>query len=502
MINLVYYFHNFLTLHKGEGICMFDTYEVKPFFDEMLKASGKPKDHYQKFYEMLHSFSVDELKDKHETAQLSFLRQGITFTVYHNNVGAERTMPFDFVPIIIPPEDWETIEKGMVQRSEALNLFLQDVYNEQRILRDGIIPRNLVEDNPYYYAKQVQGINIPLNNHIFLAGIDLIRDENGKYLVLEDNLRNPSGISYVYQNRYVMRQIYPEFFANHSVQTLEHQVTYLHEAIMDHAPVGVENPRAVLLTPGIYNSAYYDHVFLAQQMGLQLVEGRDLIAVNDIVYMKTIRGLEKVDIIYRRIDDDFLDPKAFREDSTLGVEGLLEAYRKGNVAILNGIGNGVADDKAMYVYVPDMIRYYLNEEPIIDNVKTYRLDDSNQRDWVLEHLHELVVKNVGASGGYDMLVGPHATIEEVELFREKILEAPHQYIAQPTIKLSRAPAYQGEEFYPCHVDLRVFVMRGKETHVFPGGLSRVALKKGSLVVNSSQGGGGKDTWVMKSGGVG
>jgi len=480
---------------------MFNTYKVKPYFDEMLKETGKPKEHYQRFYDMLHSFSADELKEKHETAQLSFLRQGITFTVYHNNIGAERTMPFDFVPIIIPPEDWETIEKGMIQRSEALNCFLHDVYHEQQIIKDGFIPSELVEDNPYYYAKQVQGITIPLNNHIFLAGIDLIRDENGKYLVLEDNLRNPSGMSYVYQNRYVMRQVYPEFFAKHSVQALEHQMTYLYEAIMDHAPKGVENPCAVLLTPGMHNSAYYDHVFLAQQMGLQLVEGRDLIVTDGIVYMKTIRGLEKVDIIYRRIDDDFLDPAAFREDSTLGVVGLLEAYRQGNVAILNGIGNGVADDKAMYVYVPDMIRYYLNEEPIIDNVKTYRLDDIDQREWVLERLHELVVKNVGASGGYDMLVGPHATSEEIEEFREKIMESPHQYIAQPTIKLSRAPAYQGEEFYPCHVDLRVFVIRGAETHVFPGGLSRVALKKGSLVVNSSQGGGGKDTWVIKSGGL-
>lgn len=480
---------------------MFTSYKVEPFFDEMLKASGKPKDHYQKFYDMIQKFSIEELKEKHETAQLSFLRQGITFTVYNNNVGAERTMPFDFVPIIIPPEDWKTIEKGMVQRSEALNCFLQDVYNEQKIINEGIIPRNLVEENPYYYAKQIHGIKIPLNNHIFLAGIDLIRDENGEYLVLEDNLRNPSGISYVYQNRYVMRQIYPEFFAKHSVQTLEHQVTFLHEAIMDHARQGIENPRAVLLTPGIYNSAYYDHVFLAQQMGLQMVEGRDLMVSNNIVYMKTIRGLERVDIIYRRIDDDYLDPEAFHEDSTLGVKGLLEAYRQGNVAILNGIGNGVADDKAMYVYVPDMIRYYLNEEPIIKNVTTYRLEDSAQREWVLEHLHELVVKNVGASGGYDMLIGPHASEEEIEKFREKILETPHQYIAQPTIKLSRAPAYQGEKFYPCHVDLRVFVMRGKETHVFPGGLSRVALKKGSLVVNSSQGGGGKDTWVMKTGGV-
>ena len=479
---------------------LFNKYEVKPFFDEMLESCEKPKVHYENFYKMLHHFSADELKEKHETAQLSFLRQGITFTVYNNNVGAERTMPFDFVPIIIPPEDWETIEKGMVQRTEALNCFLQDIYHEQKIIADGIIPLELVENNPHYYQKQVKGLKIPLNNHIFLAGIDLIRDESGKYLVLEDNLRNPSGISYVFQNRYVMRQVYPEFFAKHSVQALEHQMTYLYESIIEHAPQGVSNPRAVLLTPGMYNSAYYDHVFLAQQMGLHLVEGRDLIVVDNFVFIKTIRGLEKVDIIYRRIDDDFLDPLEFREDSTLGVEGLLEAYRLGNVAILNSIGNGVADDKAVYAYVPAMIKYYLNEEPIIDNVKTYQLNNSEQREWVLERLHELVIKNVSASGGYDMLIGPHASPKEIEEFKEKIIKSPHQYIAQPTIKLSRAPAYQGEEFYPCHVDLRVFVIRGEKTHVFPGGLSRVALKKGSLIVNSSQGGGGKDTWIMKSGG--
>lgn len=477
---------------------MFNSYQTSPFFDEMFNPQGKPKPHYRKFHEILSQFTAEELKEKHDTAQLSFLRQGITFTVYNNNVGTERTMPFDFVPIIISPEEWKTIEKGMIQRTEALNQFLDDVYHSQNILEDGIIPRNLIEENPYYYAKQIKGINVPLKNHIFLAGIDLIRDESGKYHVLEDNLRNPSGMSYVYQNRYVMRQVYPEFFAKHAVETLEHQLSHLYEAMLDHAPEAKkERPFAVLLTPGMYNSAYYDHVFLAQQMGIDLVEGRDLLVRDNIVYMKSIRGLKRVDIIYRRIDDDFLDPKAFREDSALGVAGLVEAYRHGNVAILNGIGNGVADDKAIYAYVPEMIRYYLKEEPIIDNVKTYLLSKEDEREWVLAHLEELVVKNVGASGGYDMLIGPHATREEIEEFRGKIIETPHQYIAQPTIKLSRAPAYQGDNFYPCHVDLRVFVMRGKETRVLPGGLSRVALKKGSLVVNSSQGGGGKDTWVCK-----
>ncbi|NHN33964.1 circularly permuted type 2 ATP-grasp protein [Paenibacillus agricola] len=482
---------------------MFKPYKTEPFFDEMLDSNGLPREHYEAFHQMLQQFSDEELKEKHETAQLSFLRQGITFTVYSDNVGIERTMPFDFIPVIIPPKEWSKIEQGMIQRTEALNQFLEDIYGDQQILQEGIIPRELVEQNPYYYHHQVKGIDIPLKNHIFLAGIDLIRDESGEYHVLEDNLRNPSGISYVFQNRYVMRQVYPEFFNKHSIHSLEHQLSYLHEAVLSHAPNTMKKgtePTAVLLTPGMFNSAYYDHVFLAQQMNLQLVEGRDLEVRDHVVYMKTIKGLTRVDIIYRRIDDDFLDPKAFREDSTLGVPGLLQAYRRGNVAILNGIGNGVADDKAMYAYVPDMIRYYLKEEPIIPNVTTYRLQDPEQRKWVLERLDQLVVKNVGASGGYDMLIGPHASAEEIEIFRKKIISEPHQYIAQPTIKLSRAPAFQDNRFYPCHVDLRVYVMRGKETHVLPGGLSRVALKDGSLVVNSSQGGGGKDTWVIRSGG--
>ncbi|MCT2534274.1 circularly permuted type 2 ATP-grasp protein [Aquibacillus koreensis] len=480
---------------------MFRPYKTAPFFDEMLRQDGLPKPHYHKFHQILNQFSQDELKKKHETAQLSFLRQGITFTVYDANQNTERTMPFDFIPVIIPSKDWDEIERGMIQRTEALNLFLEDIYNEQYIIKDGLIPRELVEENPYYYGQQMKGMKIPLRNHIFLAGIDLVRNENGQYLVLEDNLRNPSGMSYVYQNRYVMRQVYPEFFSKHSLITLEHQLSSLHDAILSHKPLGLENgvsPRAVLLTPGIYNSAYYDHVFLAQQMGLELVEGRDLLVKHDKVYMKTIKGLERVHIIYRRIDDDYLDPVAFHKDSTLGVTNLLQAYRKGNVSILNGIGNGVADDKAMYAYVPDMIRYYLKEEPIIPNVETYRLREKKQRDWVLERLEQLVIKNVGASGGYDMLIGPHASKDEIESFRNKILEKPYQYIAQPMIKLSRAPSFQNERFYPCHVDLRVFVMRGEETNVLPGGLSRVALKEGSLVVNSSQGGGGKDTWILKS----
>lgn len=408
-------------------------------------------------------------------------------------------MPFDFVPIIIPHAQWKMIETGMKQRVKALNCFLHDIYHEQLIVTAGIIPKNLIEQNPYY-CREMLGVQVPINNHIFLAGIDVIRDQNGVYRVLEDNLRNPSGISYVFQNRYVMKEVYPEFFSKHTIQSLEKQMTHMKKALLSHRPRNLKahvEPKAVLLTAGMYNSAYYDHVFLAQQLNIQLVEGRDLIVQNLKVYKKTIYGLEQIDIIYRRIDDDFLDPTAFREDSLLGVPYLIEAYKAGNIAILNAVGNGVADDKAMYAYVPDMIRFYLNEDPILENVTTYHLDDENQRAWVLKHLHELVIKNVSASGGYDMLIGPHASAEEIASFRQKIVNQPNQYIAQPTIQLSRAPAYQNGKFYPCHVDLRVYVITGDEIFVLPGGLSRVALKEGSLVVNSSQGGGAKDTWILK-----
>lgn len=477
---------------------MIKLYESGLFFDEMLDGH-QPKPHYQSFYRKLSAFSKEQLEEKHQQAQSSFLRQGITFTVYGAQGGTERAMPFDFVPIIIPHDQWKMIEAGMKQRVEALNQFLHDVYHEQLIIQDGIIPRLLVERNPYYY-KEMLGVQVPINNHIFLAGIDLIRDENGVYRVLEDNLRNPSGMSYVFQNRYVMKEVYPEFFSRHKIHSLEKQMVHMQKALLAHRPRNLEEhsePKAVLLTAGMYNSAYYDHVFLAQQLNIQLVEGRDLIVQDDRVYMKTIYGLERVDIIYRRIDDDFLDPTVFREDSLLGVSNIIDAYKAGNVAILNAIGNGVADDKAMYAYVPDMIRYYLNEEPILDNVTTYHLSDEKQLAWVLEHLQELVIKNVSASGGYDMLIGPHASEEEIAIFHEKIIENPHQYIAQPTIQLSRAPAYQDGRFYPCHIDLRVYVMKGDDTYVLPGGLSRVALKEGSLVVNSSQGGGAKDTWILK-----
>lgn len=473
-------------------------YDSSLFFDEMFDGN-KPKPHYRSFHHKLSLFSQEQLEEKYRQAQASFLRQGVTFTVYGTQDGTERTMPFDCVPIIIPQRQWSHIEAGVKQRVEALNLFIQDVYGQQNILRDGLIPRELVENNPYF-TPMMTGLQVPIKNHIFLAGIDLIRDEKGRYHVLEDNLRNPSGISYVFENRDVMKEVYPEFFSKHTIRPLDKQMTYMKKALLAHRPPSMQadrEPKAVLLTAGIYNSAYYDHVFLAQHLNIKLVEGRDLVVQDLKVYMKTIYGLQQVDIIYRRIDDDFLDPAVFREDSLLGVPHLMAAYQAGHVAILNAVGNGVADDKAMYAYVPDMVRYYLQEEPILPNVKTYHLGDDKQREWVLKHMQELVIKNVSASGGYDMLIGPHASEEEITLFKQKICKNPLQYIAQPTIKLSRAPAFQNGRFYPCHVDLRVYVMKGEDCYVLPGGLSRVALEEGSLVVNSSQGGGAKDTWILK-----
>ncbi|MGM7703039.1 circularly permuted type 2 ATP-grasp protein [Pseudalkalibacillus sp. Hm43] len=474
---------------------MFKTYETESFFDEMLQEKGRPRSHYQTLYDRLSDLPEDELKIRHEAAQQNFLRQGITFTVYNDNQGTERTIPFDFVPNIIPKDEWKNLEKGLIQRVKALNLFLDDVYNGQQILKDGLIPRELVVTCNHFYP-QVTKIKVPRRNHIFMAGIDLVKDDNGEFRVLEDNLRNPSGLSYVFQNRYVMRHIFPDFFQDYDVQSLEDQFTHIHDALSSVAPNGVSNPNIVLLTPGIYNSAYFDHSFIAQQLGIELVEGRDLLVRDRVVYMKTTRGLKRVDVVYRRIDDDFLDPLEFRPDSMLGVAGLIDAYRAGNVTICNGIGNGVADDKAIYHYVPTMIRYYLGEEPIIKNVETYFLRDEEQRKYVLENLDQLVVKQTDGSGGYNLLIGPHASEEEREAYRRQIEKNPGNYIAQPMIKLSRLPVFRGEKFSGCHIDIRAFIFNGEQPHVFPGGLTRVALKEGSMVVNSSQGGGGKDTWVM------
>ncbi|HEX6922627.1 MAG TPA: circularly permuted type 2 ATP-grasp protein [Bacillales bacterium] len=476
---------------------MFTTYKIDNFYDEMMEAENTPRKHYETFYSKLRQMSVEDLKSRYEVAQSDFLRQGITFTVYSGNEGTERTMPFDFVPKIMSYNEWAELESGLTQRVKALDAFLEDVYHEGNILKDGVIPREMIVNCPHFFH-QLSGVQVPGNKHIFMAGIDLIRDENGEYRVLEDNLRNPSGLSYVFQNRYVMRKVFPEFFYDYSVRSLEQQFSNLLGALESLAPTGVNDPNIVLLTPGIYNSAYYDHSFLAQQMGIEMVEGRDMVVSNRKVYMKTTKGLKRVDVIYRRIDDEFLDPLEFRADSLLGVAGLMDAYRAGNVSILNAIGNGVADDKAIYHYVPDMIRYYLGEEPMIENVKTYFLDDPDQRAYVLDHLNELVVKQKNASGGYGMLIGPHADQGELDTFRRMIKQNPNSFIAQPTIKLSRSPAFKSDHFAGCHIDLRAFIINGQQPKIFPGGLTRVALKEGSLVVNSSQGGGGKDTWVLGS----
>jgi uncharacterized circularly permuted ATP-grasp superfamily protein len=485
----------FCTGENKEAI-MFKNYRVDQFYDEMMKGTGEPRPHYKNLYEQLNQFALEECKERHELAQQSFLRRGISFTVYDDkDKGTERTMPFDFVPNIIPRNEWIRVEQGLIQRVKALNAFLSDIYNEQNILHDGIIPRNLVVNNSYY-CHQIAQPDYAHRQHIFLAGIDLIRDQHGQYLILEDNLRNPSGLSYVFQNRYCMRKVFPETFQNYSVRSIDNQFAHLFSALEELAPKQKSDPRIVLLSPGIFNSAYFDHSFLAQQMGIDLVEGRDLLVQDRKVYMKTTRGLKQIDVIYRRIDDEYLDPLEFRADSMLGVPGLVDANRAGNVAILNGIGNGVADDKAVYSYVPAIIRYYLNEEPILNNVKTYMLTDPEQRQYVLDHIDELVIKPVDGSGGYDILIGPHASDEQLEKFRQNIIQKPHAFIAQPTISLSRIPTFTKGGFAGCHVDLRPFVIMGKTPRVIPGGLTRVALKEGSLIVNSSQGGGGKDTWIL------
>ncbi|TDQ37718.1 circularly permuted type 2 ATP-grasp protein [Aureibacillus halotolerans] len=466
------------------------------YYEEMFQKDGSPRLHYERWYNVLLNSNQDHIRKKQEAARQHFLNHGITFTVYQDDLGTERTMPFDFIPFILPPQEWRLIHAGVKQRVRALNHFLEDIYKQQNIVKDGIVPGAFLA--PYIKTfSAIRDIDIPLNNHIFLAGIDVIRDDSGEYYVLEDNLRNPSGLSYVYQNRAVTKKVYGEFLRQQPVKDLEMHLHLLRESLYAHAPKHASNdPCAVLLTPGAYNSAYYDHVFIAQQLGIDLVENQDLLCRDDKVYMKTIFGLQRVDIIYRRIDDDYLDPTVFRKESLLGVPGVIEAYKKGNVSILNPIGNGAADDKALYAYVPEMIRYYLNEEPLLKNVPTFLLSDEEQKEMVLQRLDRYVVKNVAASGGYDMLIGPHAEESQLNAFREKIQQFPEQYIAQPTMSLSRLHAYQNDRFYPCHVDLRIFAFAGNDINIIPGGLSRVALREGSLIVNSSQGGGGKDTWVI------
>ena len=474
----------------------FTQYELdKTFFDEMFAAPGMPRAQYEALFQALLTLSGEELDRYQQAADLSFLHQGITFTVYGNDKGTERIFPYDLLPRIITKDEWDTIESGLKQRITALNLFLHDVYHEGKILADGILPYELIY-TCQHYRREMRDVDVPNDIYVSVVGTDLVRVENGRFAVLEDNLRVPSGVSYMLANRQVMKRTLPSLFSGYGVRPVSQYGQALLATLKALTPRQGVDPVVVVLTPGVYNSAYYEHTFLARQMGVELVEGRDLLVHDNVVYMRTTSGLTRVDVIYRRIDDDFLDPLAFRPDSALGVSGLLNAYRAGNVALANAIGTGIADDKALYTYVPQIIKYYLDEEPILPNIETFLLEDPKQREYVLQNLDKLVVKAVGESGGYGMLIGPHSSKKEQETFRDLILAKPRNYIAQPTLSLSRAPCFIDGEVDSRHVDLRPYILYGDEIKIVPGGLTRVALKKGSLVVNSSQGGGSKDTWVL------
>ncbi len=479
---------------------MLQGYDLGAYYDEMFEAPGKPRPHYEKVLEGVGNLAPIDYEDRRQLADLAFLLQGITFTVYSDGRGTERLFPFDLMPRVLPRSEWNRLEAGLTQRVMALNLFLEDVYGPQRILKDKQIPRSLVLSCKHFQREMI-GVKVPKNIYTHISGIDLVRDsKNGKFLVLEDNVRTPSGISYVLENRLVMTRTFAKVFETCEVLPIDHYPIELGNILRSIAPRGTGNPVVVLLTPGIYNSAYFEHSFLAQQMGIELVEGRDLVVDNETVYMKTIRGLTRVDVIYRRIDDEFIDPLSFRRDSLLGVPGLMGAFRAGNVALANAIGNGVADDKAIYAYVPAFIKYYLGQDPILNNVDTYLCSKPDQLTYVLENLPKLVVKAVGESGGYGMLIGPAATKEKIEDFRAKLIDDPRNYIAQPVIGLSRCPSYDPRtgKMAGRHVDLRPYCLfNGEKVTIVPGGLTRVALEPGSLVVNSSQGGGSKDTWVLR-----
>jgi uncharacterized circularly permuted ATP-grasp superfamily protein len=477
----------------------FRNYQFDTAYDEMFASPGVPREHYRALFQRLLELPPEELRKSQQAADLSFLHQGITFTVYGNDEGTERVFPNDLLPRIIPYQEWRKIESGLTQRIAALNLFLEDIYHAGRILADGIVPRELVY-SCRHFRREMRGLALPNGIYVSICGTDLVRLPDGSFAVLEDNLRVPSGVSYMMANRKVLKKVFPTLFRDYGVSPVDHYSQALLSTLRALAPNSSarHEPKVVLLTPGVFNSAYFEHTFLAQQMGIPLVEGRDLLVHDNVVYMRTTAGLRRVDVIYRRLDDDFLDPLCFRQDSSLGVPGLFNAYRAGNVMLANAIGTGVADDKALYAYVPAIIRYYLSEDPILANVQTYLLTDRSQRAYVLEHLDELVVKAVGESGGYGMLIGPHSTEAEREQFRSRIEAEPRNYIAQPTLSLSRAPCFLEGEVQSRHVDLRPYILYGENVTLVPGGLTRVALRRGSLVVNSSQGGGSKDTWVLRS----
>jgi uncharacterized circularly permuted ATP-grasp superfamily protein len=464
-------------------------------FNEMYAEDGSVRPHYAAFSDWLRDTPPARIAQNRHAADLLFHRVGITFAVYGEASGTERLIPFDIVPHVIPGAQWDRLARGLRQRVEALNRFLHDIYHGQEIVAAGKIPREQIQENAQF-RKEMIGVDVPGGVYAHVAGVDLVKHSDGEYYVLEDNLRTPSGVSYMLEDRKMMMRLFPELFAQQSIRPVDHYPDLLLDTLKGMAQKPVDNPTIVLLTPGHYNSAYFEHAFLAQQMGIELVEGQDLVVINNTVFMRTTQGPQKVDVIYRRIDDDFLDPLAFRPDSMLGVPGLLSAYRAGRVTLANAIGTGVADDKSMYPYVPEMIRFYLGEEPLLRNVPTYLLRLEDDRKYVLDHLDELVVKEAHGSGGYGMLVGPTSSREERERFRRRITDSPERFIAQPTLALSQVPTFCGEALAPRHVDLRPYVLSGREIRFVPGGLTRVALREGSLVVNSSQGGGVKDTWVV------
>jgi uncharacterized circularly permuted ATP-grasp superfamily protein len=486
-----------LKQNKEIGIrSMFESYEVNGIFDEMFEAQGAPRAHYAAAASRLKALGSDAFARRVKMADVTFRNQGITFTVYSDQRGVEKIFPFDLVPRIIPATEWDHIERGLTQRITALNMFCHDIYHKQRILHEKIIPPDLIY-GAKMFRREMFGVNVPRNIYIHICGTDLIRDKDGNYLVLEDNGRTPSGVSYVLENRQVMKRVLPNLFSAYRVRAIEDYPHNLLQCLKHIAPHHATNPTIAILTPGIYNRAYFEHSFLARQMGVELVEGRDLLVENGFVYMRSTAGLRRVDVIYRRVDDDFLDPLCFRQDSCLGVAGLMNAYRLGNVALANSVGTGVADDKAIYPFVPDMIKFYLGQEPILPNVQTYICAKEDHKKYVLKNLDKLVVKSTNESGGYGMLMGHQADNAEREKFGKLIEADPRSYIAQPVVELSQHPSLCDQQFEGRRIDLRPYILSGEKVIVMPGGLTRVALRKGSLVVNSSQGGGSKDTWVLE-----
>lgn len=482
----------------------FVNYQIDAAYDEMFASPGVPRQHYRALQQTLLKLPPEELRRSQQAADLAFLHEGITFTVYGSKEGTERIFPNDLLPRIITAREWTQIEKGLTQRLTALNLFLRDIYHEGRILSDKVIPRELLYSCKHF-RREMRGLNVPRDIYVSICGTDLVRLPDGSFAVLEDNLRVPSGVSYMVANRKVLKRVFPTLFRDYGVWPIDHYPRELLFTLRTLAPDNCayrQDPTTVLLTPGVSNSAYFEHTFLAQQMGVELVEGRDLLVHDNVVYMRTTAGLRRVDVIYRRVDDDFLDPLCFRPDSTLGVPGLFNAYRAGNVTVANAIGTGVADDKAVYAYVPEIIRYYLNEDAILPNIPTFLMSNEVHRQHVLGDLQNMVVKAVGESGGYGMLIGPHSTAEQREEFRERVLADPRNYIAQPTLALSCAPCLIDGSIESRHIDLRPYILMGEKVTLVPGGLTRVALRRGSLVVNSSQGGGSKDTWVLRDGNAG